>query len=214
MVNYNHADYFGVKGIDYVNTTTYDENGVHVVRKSTWHVVGFAVVETESTYSDGHVETTTSYLKHGTGDYAQPMTEEEAGQFIYDNISYLEENSVIPNITNVMKVPAYRFDSTLDEIRRDLDSRVVFVMKILKTRNPSARPMERISSHAGTPEGSRTIIAMGDVSGIIESQKANAPSGFIEIFGTNTMAKISGMVIGIVYCCESDSLSTTEPVAA
>lgn len=135
MVNYNHADYFGVKGIDYVNTTTYDENGVHVVRKSTWHVVGFAVVETESTYSDGHVETTTSYLKHGTGDYAQPMTEEEAGQFIYDNISYLEENSVIPNITNVMKVPAYRFDSTLDEIRRDLDSRVVFVMKILKTRN-------------------------------------------------------------------------------
>ena len=135
MVNYNHADYFGVKGIDYVNTTTYDENGVHVVRKSTWHVVGFAVVETESTYPDGHVETTTSYLKHGTGDYAQPMTEEEAGQFIYDNISYLEENSVIPNITNVMKVPAYRFDSTLDEIRRDLDSRVVFVMKILKTRN-------------------------------------------------------------------------------
>ena len=74
--------------------------------------------------------------------------------------------------------------------------------------------MESISSHAWTPEGNRTIIAMGDVSGIMESQKANAPSGFIETFGTNTMARISGMVIGNVYCCESDSLSTTDPVAA
>ena len=36
MVNYNHADYFGVKGIDCVNTVTYDENGVHIVRKTTW----------------------------------------------------------------------------------------------------------------------------------------------------------------------------------
>lgn len=135
MVNYNHADYFGVKGIDCVNTVTYDENGVHIVRKSTWHVVGFAVVETEFTYPDGHVETTTSYLKHGTGDYAKPMTEEEAGQFIYDNISYFEENSVIPTTTYVMKVPSYRFDSTLDDMRRNMDSRVVFAMKILKTRN-------------------------------------------------------------------------------
>ena len=135
MINYNHADYFGVEGIDYVNTLTYDENGVHIVKKTTWHVVGFAVVETESTYQDGHVETTTSYLKHGTGDYAQPMTEEEAGQFIYDNISYFEENSVVLNTTYVMKVPVYRFDSTLDEMRRNMDSRVVFSMKILKTRN-------------------------------------------------------------------------------
>lgn len=135
MINYRHADYFGVKGIDYVNTVTYDENGVHIVKKTTWHVVGFAVVETKSTYPDGHVETTTSYLKHGTSDYAQPMTEEEASQFIYDNISYFEENSVIPNTTYVMKVPAYRFDSTLDEMRRNIDSRVVFAMKILKTRN-------------------------------------------------------------------------------
>ena len=135
MINYNHADYFGVSGIDCVNTMTYDENGVHIVRKTTWHVVGFAVVETEYTYPDGHVETTTSYLKHGTGDYAQPMTEDEASQFIYDNISYFEESSVIPNTTYVMKVPAYRFDKTIDEIRRDLDSRVVLVMKILKTRN-------------------------------------------------------------------------------
>jgi len=135
MVNYKHADYFGVKGIDCVNTVTYDENGVHIVKKTTWHVIGFAVVETKYTYPDGHVETTTSYLKHGTGDYAQPMTEEEAGQFIYDNISYFEENSAIPNTTYVMKVPAYRFDSTLDRMRKNMDSRVVFAMKILKTRN-------------------------------------------------------------------------------
>ena len=135
MINYNHADYFGVEGIDCVNTVTYDENGVHIVKKTTWHVVGFAMVKIESTYPDGHVETTTSYLKHGTGDYAQPMTEEEAGQFIYDNISYFEENSVVLNTTYVMKVPAYRFDSTLDEMRRNMDSRVVFSMKILKTRN-------------------------------------------------------------------------------
>ena len=135
MINYNHADYFGVEGIDCVNTVTYDENGVHIVKKTAWHVVGFAMVKIESTYPDGHVETTTSYLKHGTGDYAQPMTEEEAGQFIYDNISYFEENSVVLNTTYVMKVPAYRFDSTLDEMRRNMDSRVVFSMKILKTRN-------------------------------------------------------------------------------
>ena len=60
----------------------------------------------------------------------------------------------------------------------------------------------------------RTIIAMGEVSGIIESHIANEPSGLVEMLGTNTMARISGIVMGIVYCCESLSLSTTEPVAA
>ena len=82
------------------------------------------------------------------------------------------------------------------------------------TRKASARPIESSNSHAWTPEGSRTIMAMGDVSGIIDSQNANGPSGFVEMLGTNTMAKISGMVMGMVYCCESLSLSTTEPVAA
>ena len=42
---------------------------------------------------------------------------------------------MVLNTTYVMKVPAYRFDSTLDEMRRNMDSRVVFAMKILKTRN-------------------------------------------------------------------------------
>ena len=43
-------------------------------------------------------------------------------------------------------------------------------------------------------------MAMGEVSGIMESQNANAPSGLVEMVGTNTMASISGMVMGIVYC--------------
>ena len=68
------------------------------------------------------------------------------------------------------------------------------------TRKASASPIERSSSQACTPEGSRTIMAMGEVSGIMESQNANAPSGFVEMVGTNTMASISGMVMGIVYC--------------
>ncbi len=71
---------------------------------------------------------------------------------------------------------------------------------MLKTRNPRASPMESTSSHAGTPEGSRIIIAMGEVSGIMESQKAKVPSGFVEMLGKKMMANNKGRVMGIVYC--------------
>ena len=49
---------------------------------------------------------------------------------------------------------------------------------------------------------------------LITALKKNFPDMDITAVGTNTMARINGMVIGIVYCYESLSLSTTEPVAA
>ena len=39
-------------------------------------------------------------------------------------------------------------------------------------------PMESSISHKGTSNGTRTIITIGEVKGIMEHQKANGPSGF------------------------------------
>ena len=74
--------------------------------------------------------------------------------------------------------------------------------------------MEVSNCQSGTPEGSRTIMVMGEVSGIIENQNANCPFGLVDMEGIRMMESMSGIVTGMVYCCESLSLSTTEPVAA
>ena len=39
-------------------------------------------------------------------------------------------------------------------------------------------PMESSISHKGTSNGTRTIMTIGEVKGIMEHQKANGPSGF------------------------------------
>lgn len=83
-----------------------------------------------------------------------------------------------------------------------------------KTRKSKDNPMEVMSCHAGTPAGSRTIIEIGEVSGIMDIHTANCPFGLDAMDGMNIMERISGMVTGMVYCCESLSLSTTDPVAA
>ena len=61
-------------------------------------------------------------------------------------------------------------------------------------------PIDVSNSHKGTPDGRRTNITTGEVSGIIENQKANEPLGSAEMDGTKAIAKINGMVTGIVYC--------------
>ncbi len=55
-------------------------------------------------------------------------------------------------------------------------------------------------------------MTMGDVNGIIENQKAIAPSGFLITLCATIIAKISGTVMGSINCCVSVSLSTAEPM--
>ena len=81
-------------------------------------------------------------------------------------------------------------------------------------KKSTAKAIEVITCHAGTPAGRRVIIVMGDVSGIIENHTARLPFGLVDMEGINMIDNSSGIVTGSVYCCESLSLSTTEPVAA
>ena len=73
---------------------------------------------------------------------------------------------------------------------------------------------ESASCHTGTPKGMRNIIATGEVNGISESHTDNEPEGASIMAGSINMAIISGAVTGMVNCCESDSLSTNDPMAA
>ncbi len=95
---------------------------------------------------------------------------------------------------------------------------VLYIFEANQTvpKNPKInKSIEQTSCHAGTPKGIRTIITTGEVSGIIDSQKAIGPSGlFTTAELANTNEKISGMVTGNINCCVSDSLSTAEPMAA
>ena len=77
-----------------------------------------------------------------------------------------------------------------------------------------SKPIDSANSQAGTPNGTRTIITIGDVNGMIDIQNATAPSGFLsttEYYMIKEM--ISGIVIGIMNCCVSVSLSTAAPIA-
>ena len=66
----------------------------------------------------------------------------------------------------------------------------------------------------GTPYGILSIIATGDVNGIIDSQILKLLLGALAMAVEHTMAIIRGIEIGSVNCCESVSLSQAEPVAA
>ena len=72
---------------------------------------------------------------------------------------------------------------------------------------------DKVSSHTGTPNGRRTIIATGEVNGMRESQKAAVPEGLSITNGRHTIAIIMGMVTGRVNCCPSVSASIREPIA-
>lgn len=72
---------------------------------------------------------------------------------------------------------------------------------------------ERPNSQIGTPNGMRIIMIIGDVKGIIDSQKAIEPAGFSITTGIATIAIIIGMVAGSINCCPSVSVSISEPIA-
>ena len=55
---------------------------------------------------------------------------------------------------------------------------------------------------------------MGDVSGIMDNQKAIDPSGLATTDCASTKDRIKGMVIGNINCWVSASLSTADPMAA
>ena len=74
--------------------------------------------------------------------------------------------------------------------------------------------IEVINSHRGTPEGIRINMAIGEVSGIIDNHQASGPLGSSAIGIMSTIVNNRGMVIGIINCCESVSLSTADPTAA
>lgn len=74
--------------------------------------------------------------------------------------------------------------------------------------------IEVTNSHSGTPEGIRINMAIGEVSGIIESHQASGPLGSSAIGIMSTIVNNKGIVIGMMNCWESVSLSTAEPTAA
>src|SRR5437868_201878 len=82
-------------------------------------------------------------------------------------------------------------------------------------RNPNINnPIDKASSHEGTPKGKRTIITMGEVNGTTENQKAIGLLGSWITLCATTNDNIKGIVMGIMNCCVSASLSTAAPTAA
>ena len=75
--------------------------------------------------------------------------------------------------------------------------------------------IDKPNCQAGTPNGSRTIITIGEVSGIILNQKLILPLGEeVTTLCATTNENTNGMVMGNINCCVSVSLSTAEPTAA
>lgn len=73
---------------------------------------------------------------------------------------------------------------------------------------------DNATSQKGMPDGSLTIITMGEVKGIMEHQNANGPSGNWALYIPALRANSMIIVIGTINCCVSDSLSTAAPMAA
>lgn len=69
-------------------------------------------------------------------------------------------------------------------------------------------------SHAGTPKGRRAIMAIGDVKGMSDTQKAMVEPGFCTADIDVTMPIMTGMVAMVESCEASCTLSTAEPSAA
>ena len=71
-----------------------------------------------------------------------------------------------------------------------------------------------IICHAGTPNGKRAIITIGDVNGIIDDQMANAPLGSRNDAIARYIDTIIGNITNMDNCCPSPGLSTPEPTEA
>lgn len=82
--------------------------------------------------------------------------------------------------------------------------------------NPAARvAIDTANCQTGTPNGIRTIITIGEVKGMTESQKESGLEGLLITKEVDRIkAKMSGSVTGSINCWVSVSLSTAEPIAA
>ena len=75
--------------------------------------------------------------------------------------------------------------------------------------------IDKASCHAGTPKGILTIMAIGDVNGIMDNHTDMELSGLLIMkFCETIKVNINGRVIGSINCCVSVSLSTAEPTVA
>lgn len=59
---------------------------------------------------------------------------------------------------------------------------------------PIKMDKESIISHHSTPNGNLVVMEMGEVSGIIDNQKDNGPSGFSSVVILPYMAIIMGKI--------------------
>ena len=59
---------------------------------------------------------------------------------------------------------------------------------------------DKIICHAGTPNGKRAIITIGDVNGIIDDQMANAPLGSRNVAVARYIATIIGSITNTDSC--------------
>lgn len=76
----------------------------------------------------------------------------------------------------------------------------------ISTNISTSNPKLKANSLNGTPNGARTTITIGLVSGIIENNLAMAPCGaFNATVWAITNPKTNGNVTGIINCCTSDS---------
>ncbi len=76
-------------------------------------------------------------------------------------------------------------------------------------------PIEAAICQAGTPNGIRIIMAIGEVNGMMDNTTASVLSGLLIITVCDSMkVNTSGRVTGSMNCCVSVSLSTAEPTAA
>ena len=62
------------------------------------------------------------------------------------------------------------------------------------------RVTERMSCQMGTPKGSRSIIATGEVKGMMENQVDRAPEGASIMAGKRIIVSRSGAITGSVNC--------------
>lgn len=85
---------------------------------------------------------------------------------------------------------------------------------VKKIKHTTSNAIEVITSHPGTPKGTRTSITIGEVKGTKELQNTNGDSGLFIAVKPIYSPITSNIDSGVRNCCESVSLSTAAPIAA
>src|SRR5690606_29733316 len=87
--------------------------------------------------------------------------------------------------------------------------------QVVRIKPPRSNANDKAISHIGTPNGTRTNMAIGEVNGIILNQNASGPCGSLTNTPNDRMyVNSNGIVMGSINCCVSVSLSTADPTAA